>query len=426
MLGESILGMTIAEKILAAHSGKKDVSPGDFVTTKIDFARTRGLSRHQDLLIKAGVKDGLCKVWDPTRVLSAPGDNVTCLNTINLAAKYRRDVGLARRYRIANFYDVSEGIAHQIMVERGHVHPGELIVGDDSHTLIYGALNCASTAISDLEMTYVLTTGELWFRVPETIRFELRGELRFPVMPKDIFLYVASKYGPDAALGKSIEWVGETGGISIDGRLCIACSSTELSARFSMFEADEKAVNYVKARSNVPPKPIRSDSDASFEKEYQVDVGGLEPYVALPHGFEVVKPVSEVEGIRIDKARVGACSDGRVEDLAAVARVLKGKRVHSDVVFFVSPASRMVLKEAIDRGIISSLLDSGVVVGPPGCGVCSSHLLVTAPGEVDVSATTRNFIGRHGSTEAQIYLASAATAAASALKGEITDPRKVI
>jgi 3-isopropylmalate/(R)-2-methylmalate dehydratase large subunit len=152
----------------------------------------------------------------------------------------------------------------------------------------------------------------------------------------------------------------------------------------------------------------------------------LEPYVALPHGFEVVKPVSEVEGIRIDKARVGACSDGRVEDLAAVARILKGRRVHPDVVFYVSPASRMVLREAIDKGIITSLLDSGVVVGPPGCCVCTSHLLVTAPGEVDVSATTRNFIGRHGSTEAQIYLASAATAAASALKGEIADPRKVV
>jgi 3-isopropylmalate/(R)-2-methylmalate dehydratase large subunit len=420
------LGMTVAEKILSAHSGETDVSPDDYVTAKIDFARIRGLSRHQDLLIKAGLENGLRKLWDPVRVLSAPGDNVTCLNAVNLAARYRRDVELARKYGVANFYDVSEGIAHQIMVERGHVHPGELIVGDDSHTLIYGALNCASAAISDLEMTYVLTTGELWFRVPETLRIELRGELQSQVMPKDVFLRVAKEHGPDAALGKSIEWVGDTHSISIDGRLCIACSSAELSARFSMFEADEKAVAYVKARSSAPFTPVQSDADASFEEKYCVDLDDIEPYVALPHGFEVVEPVSEVEGIRIDKARVGACSDGRVEDLAAVARILKGRRVHPDVVFYVSPASRMVLREAIDKGIITSLLDSGVVVGPPGCCVCTSHLLVTAPGEVDVSATTRNFIGRHGSTEAQIYLASAATVAASALKGEIADPRKVV
>jgi homoaconitase/3-isopropylmalate dehydratase large subunit len=155
-------------------------------------------------------------------------------------------------------------------------------------------------------------------------------------------------------------------------------------------------------------------------------LGDIEPQVALPHGFEVVKPVSEVEGIKVNKARVGACSDGRIEDLATVAKILKGKRVHPDTVFYVSPASRMVLREAVERGIISDLLDSGVVVGPPGCCVCTSHLLVTAPGEVDISATTRNFIGRHGSTEARIYLASAATVAASALKGEITDPRKVV
>jgi 3-isopropylmalate/(R)-2-methylmalate dehydratase large subunit len=419
--------MTIAEKILATHSGKKEVSPGDFITTRLDFARIRGLSRHQDLLIKAGVKDGLRRIWDPARVLSAPGDNITCLNAVELAETYRRDVQLARKYRIVNFYDISEGIAHQIMVERGHVHPGQLIVGDDSHTVIYGALNCASAAISDLEMAYVLTTGEIWFRVPESMKFNLTGKIRFPVMAKDIFLYVAGKYGPDAALGKSVEWVGEAvENMSVDGRLCLACSSTELSAKFSLFEADKETVDYVRARSTIPFESVQSDPDADFEEEYTIDMDDIEPQVALPHGFEVVKPVSEVEGIKVDKARVGACSDGRIEDLATVARILKGKRVHPNTVFYVSPASRMVLKQAVERGILSNLLDSGVVVGPPGCCVCTSHLLVTAPGEVDVSATTRNFIGRHGSTEAKIYLASAATAAASALKGEITDPRKVI
>jgi 3-isopropylmalate/(R)-2-methylmalate dehydratase large subunit len=419
--------MTIAEKILAAHSVKKDVSPGDFVTASIDFARTRGLSRHRDLLIKAGVNNGLRKVWDPARVLSAPGDNITCLNAVELAESYRRDVQLAKKYGIVNFYDISEGIAHQIMVEKGHAHPSQLIVGDDSHTLMYGALNCASTAISDLEMTYVLTTGELWFKVPESMKFNLIGKILFPVMPKDIFLYIAGKYGPDVALGKSVEWVGDAvENISVDGRLCLACSSTELAAKFSLFPGDKKIMDYARARSSVPFEPVQSDPDAEFEKECMIDVNDIEPQVALPHGFETVKPVSEVEGIRVDKARIGACTDGRVEDFESAARILKGKRVHPDTVFYISPASKTVLKEAIERGIISILLEAGVVVGPPGCCVCTSHLLVTAPGEVDISATTRNFIGRHGSTEAKIYLASAATVAASALKGEITDPRKVV
>jgi len=421
------MGMTMAEKILARASGRDEVDPGEFVTAHIDFCRIRGLDRHTDLLINAGVRDGLRRIWDPTKVLSAPGDNITCLNAVPLAERYRRNIQLAKKYGLLHFYDLSEGIAHQLMVEKGHIRPGDLIVGDDSHTLMYGALNSAATAISDLEMTYVLTAGELWFRVPETIKFVLEGQLGFPVMAKDVFLMLVGRYGPDVALNRSIEWEGPTiDALSLDGRLCLACSSTEFSAKFSIFTADLKALDYLKARSRNYLTPVHSDPDAVFTKEYTVDVGDLEPLVAMPHGFDVIKPISDVEGIPIDTARVGACSNGRLEDLAATAQILKNKRVSPDTVLFVAPASKMVLREALRSGIIDVLVDAGAVIAPPGCGPCTSHLLVTAPGDVDISATTRNFIGRHGSTEAALYLASPATVAASALKGVITDPRKVL
>lgn len=420
------MGMTGIEKILARASGRGAVHPGEFVTAHIDFCRIRGLDRHTDLLIAAGVPAGLRRIWDPAKVLSAPGDNITCLNAVPLAERYRRNVHLAKKYRLPHFYDVSEGIAHQLMVENGHVHPGDLIVGDDSHTLMYGALNSAATAISDLEMTYVLTTGDLWFQVPETIRFVVEGHLEFPVMAKDVFLLFMERYGPDIALNRSIEWTGSTiDAMSLDGRLCLACSSTEFSAKFSIFPADGKVLTYLTTRSRGPFTPVHSDPDAVFSTEYTVDVGDVSPLIALPHGFDVIKPVSEVEGIPVDTARVGACSNGRLEDLAATAHILKNKRVSPDVVLFVAPASKAVLREALHAGIIDVLLDAGAVIAPPGCGPCTSHLLVTAPGDVDISATTRNFIGRHGSTEAALYLASPATVAASALRGVITDPRTV-
>ena len=421
--------MTIAEKILAKHSGTQHVAPGDFVTCKIDFATMPdgpkgGLTEIEDRVIKAGVKNGLKKVWNPNRFLFAFDHHPPICNA-RIAEMHRTNRQLVERYGITNFYDVNEGIHHQLMAERGHVHPADLIVGRDSHTTIYGALNAASTPINPVDMAYTLSTGELWFMVPETIRINLTGKMEFPLMSKDIFLHVAGKYGPNVALYKSIEWVGPVANdMSIDGRLCISCQSVELGAKFGIFEADNKTFDYVRARSKTPFTPVKSDPDALCEKEINVNVANMHPLIALPHSFEVVKPVSEVEGIKLDVAKVGACSNGRLEDLTAMATILKGKKVRTRT--YVSPASKLVFKEAVENGIISTLIDAGVVVASPGCGPCQSVVGALAPGEIAIAATTRGFQGRMGSPEAQIYIASPATVAASALKGEITDPQKVI
>lgn len=423
------MGMTIAEKILAKHSGNERVAPGDFVTCKIDFAMSPdgergGLTEIQDRVVKAGVKNGLKKIWDPNRFLFALDHHPPICNA-RIADIQRTNRGLVERYGVTYFYDINEGIGHQLMPERGHVHPGDLLVGKDSHATTYGALNAASTAMGPVEMSYVLTTGGIWFMVPETIRFNLKGKMKFPLMSKDIFLHVVGKYGPDVAIYKSIEWVGAVADqMSIDGRLCISCQSVELGAKFGIFEADKKTIEYVRARSKTSFAPVKSDPDATYEKEMNVDVDNMEPLVALPHGFEVVKPVSKLEGIKLDAAKVGACSNGRLEDLAAMARILKGKKVRART--YATPASKLIFKDAIENGIISTLVDAGVVVTSPGCSPCESVVGALAPGEVCISATTRGFQGRMGSPEAKIYIASPTTVAASALKGEITDPRKVI
>ena len=319
------------------------------------------------------------------------------------------------------------GVAHQFMVEKGHVRPGELIVGTDSHTTTYGAFNAAGTGIGASEMAYVIHTGELWFRVPETILFEISGTLADLVYSKDVVLYIAGKYTTEIAQYKAIEWKGSVvDEMSIDGRLAMSNMSVELGAKFGLFRADQKVIDYVKARTSKPFTPVDSDPDANYAETYLIDGSSIEPQVALPHSVGNVKKASEVKNIRIDQAVIASCTNGRMEDLEVAVRILKGRKVHPEVRFYVAPPSWEVYKQAMDKGILSALIDSGAMIGNPSCGFCTGYQGVLAKGERCIAATPRNFKGRMGSTEAEIYLASAATVAASALKGQICDPREVI
>jgi 3-isopropylmalate/(R)-2-methylmalate dehydratase large subunit len=307
------------------------------------------------------------------------------------------------------------------------VRPGELIVGADSHTTTYGALNAAATGIGASEMAYVMQTGELWFMVPETIKFEITGRLPDCVYSKDVILYIAGKYSTEVAQYKSIEWTGSVvDEMSLDGRFTMSNMSVELGAKFGLFRADQKVIDYVKARTEKAFEPVQADPDAVYAETYTINGSMIEPQVALPHSVGNVKPVSEVKDISVDQAVIASCCHGRIEDLEIAARMLKGKRVHPKVRFYAGAASWEIYKEAMDRGILRTLLDAGVMIGNPSCGFCTGIQGVLASGERCIAATPRNFKGRMGSNDAEIFLASPATVTASAIKGKIADPREAM
>jgi 3-isopropylmalate/(R)-2-methylmalate dehydratase large subunit len=418
--------MTIAEKILARASGRKKVEPGNYVTAKIDMAMMPDAFRLiHPLLKQAGIPESEFKLWDPERVVIVTDHRVPAFDVVNARAqKLARD--LARSLGVKHFYDIFAGVCHQVMVEKGHVLPGQLIVGADSHTTTYGALNAASTGIGASEMAYVLGTGELWFMVPETIKFNIQGHLSPMITSKDVILHIAGKYSTEVAQYKAIEWAGSAvDEMSIDARLTMGNMSVELGAKFGLFRADEKTIAYLKGRTDKPIEPVDPDPDAVYAQTYVIDASKLEPQIALPHNVGNVKGVSEVGEIPIDQAVIASCCHGRIEDLEMAARIVKGKKIPKTVRFFVAPASWEQYKEALDKGIIATLIDAGVMVGNPSCGLCTGYQGVLAEGESCVAATPRNFRGRMGSPDAQIYLASAATVAASALRGKIVDPREV-
>jgi 3-isopropylmalate/(R)-2-methylmalate dehydratase large subunit len=421
------MGMTIAEKILARASGLSRVSPGDYVTAKIDMAVIpEMLEMVRRVLIKAGIKPESLKIWDPEKVIAVI-DHYVPAASLDIAEKHKKLREMAKTLHIKYYYDVFPGVCHQIMHEKGHVRPGELIVGADSHTTTYGALNAAATGIGASEMAFVMQTGELWFMVPETIKFEITGRLPDCVYSKDVILYIAGKYSTEVAQYKSIEWTGSVvDEMSLDGRFTMSNMSVELGAKFGLFRADQKVIDYVKARTEKAFEPVQADPDAVYAETYTINGSMIEPQVALPHSVGNVKPVSEVKDISVDQAVIASCCHGRIEDLEIAARMLKGKRVHPKVRFYAGAASWEIYKEAMDRGILRTLLDAGVMIGNPSCGFCTGIQGVLASGERCIAATPRNFKGRMGSNDAEIFLASPATVTASAIKGKIADPREAM
>ncbi|MBI2848484.1 MAG: 3-isopropylmalate dehydratase large subunit [Chloroflexi bacterium] len=418
------MGMTMAEKILARNSGQAGVRPGQYVTAKIDrIVLCDTIREAYDEYRETGV----ARVWDPERVILVndhriPAPNIESAEDDVLKRKFAREFGLTYMYDVGR-----GGICHQVVPEKGHALPGTLVVGMDSHTTSYGALNVAATPINIPELYWVLAKGEIWFRVPETIKFELAGELPFRVMGKDVILKIAGDYGTDLALYKAAEFHGPAvAQMGLSDRLAIANMGVEIGAKFAMFEADQKTLDFLTGRSREPFNPVSSDPDAVYETVYHLDVNGLMPQVACPHDVANVKPASEVGKVAVDQAFLGSCTGGRLEDLAMAAEIISGRKINPRVRLVVIPASMEVYRDALRAGILETLVESEAIICGPTCGPCpGAHLGLLGAGESCISAASRNFKGRMGSTEAEIYLASPATVAASALTGYITDPREV-
>jgi len=418
--------MNLAEKILAYASGRDEVKPGEIIQAKVDMAMANEITG--PLAIKAFKEIGIEKVWDNSRIVLVQDHQVPA-DTVKSAELHRIMRRFAEEQKIKWFYDVgSGGICHQVMVEKGHALPGDLIVGADSHTCTYGALGAFSTGIGSTEMAAVFATGEIWLKVPETIQIRVEGKFKRHVTPKDLILYLIGRIGASGATYKAVEFTGSAiSSMSISGRLTICNMAVEMGAKTGIIEPDEKTLNYVKQRATRPFRPLRSDPDARYERIMEVNVDDLEPQVACPHSVDNVKPVSEVEGVRIDQAFLGSCTNGRLEDLRAAAMILKGKKIDRRVRMIVTPASQEVYLKALREGYLEIFVEAGAIVSNPTCGACfGGHMGLLAPGEVCISTSNRNFVGRMGSPEAEIYLASPVTVAASALAGRIVDPTEYL
>jgi len=394
--------VTFAEEILAKVSGEK-VEAGDIVDASVDIAMSHD---NAALVIKKFEEIGVKKVWDVNKIVIILDHRVPA-NTIKTAEAHKKIRDFVRKQGIKNFYDINKGICHQVMIEEGHAMPEKLIVGTDSHTTSYGALGAFSTGIGATEMAAVWATGKIWLRVPESYKIKIEGNLPEMVFSKDIILHIIKHMRSDGANYKSCEFYGSLAKkMSLASKITIANMSMEMGAKVAVFPQKEY--------------------DGIYEKEFTFDVSDLNPQIACPHAVDNVKDVAEVEGKEINQAVLGSCTNGRMEDLRIAADILKGKKIADGVRMLVFPASMKIYKEALKEGIIETFLEAGALVLNPGCGPClGAHEGILASNEVAIASTNRNFKGRMGSREAEVYLASPATVAASALKGEITDPRNV-
>lgn len=420
---------TMAEKLLTRHNlSGAPVYAGDFLEAKIDGAMCHYHADEpmHELAVQAGFKDGLPRVWDVSRVFVLLDHHQPTLSQAQADknALIRAEV---KRLGIQCFHDAEPGIAHQMMADYGLVRPGELVVGNDSHTVAYGALNAGSTGITRADMLYVLLFGELWFSVPPSVRIVLNGRQPNYPIAKDMILFLAGQHGDDFAQSMAIEYCGPlVPQLSIDSRMCLAAHGVELGAKFAMFEADEKTRAFLGARTDRAYETLVPDPGARYEKEIQLDVDAMPFMVAKPHQFGNVAPVEEAKGVRIDQAQIGSCANGRFEDIEIAARVLKGRKVAKGVRFLISPASQPVYLDCLKAGLIEILIEAGAQVITPGCGVCQPRVGFLSDGEVCITATTRNFKGRKGSTRAEIYLGGPLTVAAAAIAGEIVNPKEVL
>ncbi|KXB09665.1 3-isopropylmalate dehydratase [candidate division MSBL1 archaeon SCGC-AAA833F18] len=416
------MGMTIAEKILARNSGRGHVEPGDVVRATIDKAMANDITA--PLTVDA-IKDmDLKEVWNPEKIVivfdhQAPPTTVKAAEDQDTLRKFASQQG------IKNIYGDFEGVCHQIMLEKPHVLPGQLVVGADSHTCTYGALGCFAAGIGSTDMAAVFSEGKLWFRVPESVKIQVKNRLRKHVTSKDLILKIAGDVGADGAIYRSIEFVGTgIGLISTSGRMTLCNMGVEMGAKTAIVPPDEKTREYISKKTDEDYVETHPDPDAEYVEELEYSALKIDPMVACPHSVDNVKTVDELEDVKIQQAFLGSCTNGRLEDLAKAADILKGEQIDKGVKMLVAPASREVFLRAMEEGIIGKLVESGAIIEPPGCTTCwGGHIGILAPGETCISSSNRNFRGRMGSPEAEIYLASPTTVAASALTGEITNPR---
>lgn len=414
----------MAEKILANHSvpHKESVSPGEYIWAKVDATNIMAAPRILDAFRKLGVG-----VFDPDRIFAvddhdSPPQNIAAAEAVADMEKFVKEYGIKHWFEYGR-----HGIQHQLFPENGYCVPGDLIVMMDSHSTTYGAFNAASSPIAE-ELPYVLAKGQLWFRVPHSIKFWLEGTLPPMCVGKDVILKIAGDYGTDVGLYKSVEFLGPLAEqMKLSDRWTIANMGIEIGAKFALFEADQKTSDFLKGRADRSFKPVSSDSDATYEHEYEFNATYLEPMVACPHDPGNSKPAREVEKekIKIHQALLGTCTNARMDDLHMAARILKGRKVHPDVKLIVSPSSMEVWREALKGGVLDMLVESRGCIVQPTCGPCyGGHTGVLGAGQRCISTGPRNFQGRMGSPQSEVYLANAATVAASAIAGEIVDPRR--
>jgi 3-isopropylmalate/(R)-2-methylmalate dehydratase large subunit len=413
--------MNITEKILAKASAKTSVLPGDIVDTNVDMVMVHDLTG--PLAVEAFRRIGIAHVWDNKKIVIILDHQVPA-ESVKAAELHKMLRAFAKEQSI-RFYDVGRGgICHQVMPEKGHVLPGSVIVGADSHTCTYGALGAFATGIGSTEAAAVFATGKIWLKVPETIRINVEGEFKPFVTPKDLILSIIGRIGADGATYKATEFTGSTiRTMSIAGRMTLCNMTVEMGAKNGIIEPDEKTRKFLEGRTNKHYEVFRSDPEADYGQVVEFDVSELEPVVACPSSVDNVKPVSEVHA-PIEQAFIGSCTNGRIEDLRVAAQLMKGNTVKDGVRTLVIPASQEVYRQAVEEGLMEIFTDAGALVCGSACGPClGGHIGLLAAGETCVSTSNRNFIGRMGSTQASVYLASSATVAASALTGRITDPR---
>jgi len=419
--------MNITEKILTKASGKNTVHPGEIVDANVDMIMVHDLTG--PLAVEAFKKIGIKNVWDNKKVVvildhQVPAESIKAAELHKTMRKFAQDQQL-------RIYDVGKGgICHQVMPEKGHVLPGTVIVGADSHTCTYGAFGAFATGIGSTEAAAVFATGKIWLKVPEAIKINVEGQFQKYVTPKDLILSIIGKLGAGGAIYKSAEFTGPTiRAMNIAGRMTLCNMTVEMGAKNGIVEPDETTRKFLEGRTAKPLMPfesLKSDADVSYNKVIDIDVTDLTPQIAYPSSVDNVKPASEIGNVRVEQAFIGSCTNGRIEDLRLAAEILKGNMVKDGVRTLVIPASQEVYRQAITEGLIEIFTDAGALVCGSTCGPClGGHIGLLAPGETCVSTSNRNFIGRMGSKEASVYLASPATVAASAITGRITDPREL-
>jgi len=415
------LGQTIIEKILSAHSGQ-EAHAGDIVVARVDYVM--GQDGTAPLAIRAFDEMGGTAVFDRGKAAfvidhSAPSPN----EGVSALHKLMREFAKEKGFRL---YDIGEGVCHQLLPESGMVGPGSLVIGADSHTCTYGALNAFSTGVGSTDLAGGLISGQMWFKVPETIKFACHGQLPKGVFSKDLILRLIGDITADGATYLSAEFTGEAvAALSQEARFTIANMAIEMGAKAGLMEADEKTFDWLRRFTDQSFNSVSADPDAVYAGSREYDAARIEPQVARPHRVDNVCPVSEAAGKSIQQAVIGTCTNGRLEDLRIAAGILGGRKVHPDVRLIVAAASRRVFLDAMAEGIIQSLVEAGAAVVTPGCGPCvGTHNGVPSDGETVISTANRNFKGRMGNSNAEIYLASPATVAASAITGKIADPRE--
>ncbi len=417
--------MNLAEKILAAHAGKKVVSPGEFINASVDLVLSNDITA--PIAINEFRRLGVAKVFNPSKIVMVADHFVP--NKDILSAEQARQMREFCHEQGIKFYDVGEmGIEHVLLPEQGLVLPGDVVIGADSHTCTYGALGSFATGMGSTDIAVAMATGDIWMKVPPTIKFVYHGTLGKWVGGKDLILYTIGDIGVDGALYAAMEFTGNAiEALSMDGRFTMANMAIEAGGKAGLFRVDNKTQLYIKSRAKRPYLVYESDVDAAYDRVIEYDVSSIEPQVSLPHSPANARPVSQVGNVKIDQAVIGSCTNGRIEDLRLAAHILKRHKVHQGVRCIIIPGTQQVYLEALAEGLIETFVKAGAAVSTPTCGPClGGHMGVLAEGERCVSTTNRNFVGRMGSTKSEVYLANPAVAAASAVAGRIISPEEVM